>query len=41
MVVLKLNKRVNKMIFKEIVTSPITERLRITEEQIWKALDIP
>ena len=37
----KLNRRVNKMIFKEIVLSPIVRRLKITEEQVWAAFDIP
>lgn len=30
----KLNKRVNKMIFKEILLSPIVQRLNITEDQV-------
>lgn len=36
----KLNKRVNKMIFKEILLSPIVQRLNITEDQVWSAFDI-
>lgn len=33
-----IHRGINKVIAKQILFSPITERLGITEEQVWKAL---
>lgn len=33
-----IHKGINKVIAKQILFSPITERLGITEEQVWRAL---
>lgn len=35
-----LHRRINRLIFKEIVTSAIIKRLGITEDEVWRALDI-
>jgi len=36
-----LNRRINRIMLKEFITSPIVKRLGITEDDVWKALDIP
>ena len=35
-----LNKQINEKIFKQILNSPVSKRMRITEEDIWKSFGI-